>query len=385
MKRYGIKLLLLLFCLLLGNCREIELVMPTEYDILPFPADPNAGPVGLYLLNEGNMGSNKSSIDFVDYRTAIYSRNIYAEKNPNVVKELGDVGNDIQIYRGILYAVINCSHKIEVMEAATGKRITQIDIPNCRYIRFNGNFAYVSSYVGPVEINPNAPKGAVYKINLQNHKVIDKVTVGYQPEEMEIVGDYILVANSGGYRTPDYDTTVSVIEISRFRQIAQIPVAINLHRIRADKYGKLWVSSRGNYKDVGSNLFVLEQSAGSYKVTHTMNKPCSNMAIRGDSLYYYSVEYSYETNSNQVNYGIINVKTMEIVTDNFVKDGTETDIKIPYGIALHPVTGDIFVTDAKNYVSSGTLHCYSRDGVKKWSVRTGDIPAHMAFLKKSDL
>ena len=109
------------------------------------------------------------------------------------------------------------------------------------------------------------------------------------------------------------------------------------------------------------------------------------MAIRGDSLYYYSVEYSYETNSNQVNYGIINVKTMEIVTDNFVKDGTETDIKIPYGIALHPVTGDIFVTDAKNYVSSGTLHCYSRDGVKKWSVRTGDIPAHMAFLKKSDL
>lgn len=385
MKRYGIKLLLLLFCLLLGNCREIELVMPTEYDILPFPADPNAEPVGLYLLNEGNMGSNKSSIDFVDYRTAIYSRNIYAEKNPNVVKELGDVGNDIQIYRGILYAVINCSHKVEVMEAATGKRIAQIDIPNCRYIRFNGNFAYVSSYVGPVEINPNAPKGAVYKINLQNHKVIDKVTVGYQPEEMEIVGDYILVANSGGYRTPDYDTTVSVIEISRFRQIAQIPVAINLHRIRADKYGKLWVSSRGNYKDVGSNLFVLEQSGGSYKVTHTMNKPCSNMAIRGDSLYYYSVEYSYETNSNQVNYGIINVKTMEIVTDNFVKDGTETDIKIPYGIALHPVTGDIFVTDAKNYVSSGTLHCYSRDGVKKWSVRTGDIPAHMAFLKKSDL
>lgn len=385
MKRYGIKLLLLLFCLLLGNCREIELVMPTEYDILPFPADPNTEPVGLYLLNEGNMGSNKSSIDFVDYRTAIYSRNIYAEKNPNVVKELGDVGNDIQIYRGILYAVINCSHKIEVMEAATGKRITQIDIPNCRYIRFNGNFAYVSSYVGPVEINPNAPKGAVYKINLQNHKVIDKVTVGYQPEEMEIVGDYIFVANSGGYRTPDYDTTVSVIEISRFRQIAQIPVAINLHRIRADKYGKLWVSSRGNYKDVGSNLFVLEQSGGSYKVTHTMNKPCSNMAIRGDSLYYYSVEYSYETNSNQVNYGIINVKTMEIVTDNFVKDGTETDIKIPYGIALHPVTGDIFVTDAKNYVSSGTLHCYSRDGVKKWSVRTGDIPAHMAFLKKSDL
>ena len=54
------------------------------------------------------------------------------------------------------------------------------------------------------------------------------------------------------------------------------------------------------------------------------------------------------------------------------------DIVIPYGIAIHPRNGDIYVTDAKNYVSSGVLPCYSREGVHKWSVRTGDIPAHMA-------
>ena len=39
-----------------------------------------------------------------------------------------------------------------------------------------------------------------------------------------------------------------------------------------------------------------------------------------------------------------------------------------------------YVTDAKNYVSSGQLHCYSRDGKRKWSMRTGDIPAHMCFV-----
>ena len=65
----------------------------------------------MYLLNEANMGSNKSSIDYVDFRNAYYVRNIYAERNPEVVKELGDVGNDIQIYGNKLYAVINCSHK----------------------------------------------------------------------------------------------------------------------------------------------------------------------------------------------------------------------------------------------------------------------------------
>jgi hypothetical protein len=40
------------------------------------------------------------------------------------------------------------------------------------------------------------------------------------------------------------------------------------------------------------------------------------------------------------------------------------------------------VTDAKNYVSSGVLHCYNRYGRQLWSVRTGDIPAHMCFLKE---
>ena len=30
----------------------------------------------------------------------------------------------------------------------------------------------------------------------------------------------------------------------------------------------------------------------------------------------------------------------------------------------------------------GLLHCYSREGVHKWSVRTGDIPAHMVFLER---
>ena len=64
----------------------------------------------MYLLNEGNMGSNKCTLGiFYDSTTGKYHRNIYAERNPSVVKELGDVGNDLQIYGDKLYAVINCS------------------------------------------------------------------------------------------------------------------------------------------------------------------------------------------------------------------------------------------------------------------------------------
>ncbi|MDE5742955.1 MAG: hypothetical protein K2H62_01235, partial [Bacteroidales bacterium] len=63
--------LAVLLCLAVG-CRKDELVVPTEYELLPIPIRSEADfaddePIGMYLLNEGNMGSNKASIDYVDF------------------------------------------------------------------------------------------------------------------------------------------------------------------------------------------------------------------------------------------------------------------------------------------------------------------------------
>ncbi len=376
----------ILLGIVLAGCREDELVMPAEYTPLPIgPADGGSSS-RMYLLNEGNMGSNKSTIDMVDFNSGIYMRNLYAERNPTVIKELGDVGNDIQIYGSRLYAVINCSHKVEVMDATSLKRLGQIDIPNCRYIRFHRGNAYVTSYVGPVATDPDAQAGAVYRVDTATMQITGRVTVGYQPDELAISGEYIYVANSGGYRVPRYDYTVSVVEMNGMKQVEKIPVGINLHRIRLDRYGKLWVTSRGNYGSIKSKIMVLEkESRYSRKmiVTDTLDIPCSNMAIVGDSLYFYSAEWSNALEKNIVSYGIIDVHTKRLVSDSFITDGTEADIEVPYGIAVNPDTGDIYVTDAKNYVSSGALHCYSREGKRKWTVRTGDIPAHMVFLQSN--
>ena len=372
---------LMLAVLPFASCRKGEFVLPST-SIEVGGGDSGGDIKGFFLLNEGNMGSNKASLDYYDYETGIYHVNIYAERNPGVVYELGDVGNDIQIYGNKLYAVSNCSHKVEVMDVRTCKRIGQVDIPNCRYIRFAKGKAYVSAYVGPVAIDPNAQLGAVYEVDTASLAVTRKVTVGYQPDELEVLGEYLYVANSGGYRAPDYDSTVSVVEIYGMKQIQKIPVGINLHRIRKDRYGKLWVTSRGDYNTIPSRLYVLDRKDKNSKemvVKDTLDIPCSEMYIQGDSLYFYSVEWNKQTERNTVTYGIIDVRTGQLVTDHFITDGTEQDIVIPYGICVHPTTGDIYVTDAKNYVSSGVLHCYDRHGKKKRRVRTGDIPAHMAF------
>ncbi len=370
---------IILPCLLLTACRTDIPVTPAQEE--QHGEKQLTSITGFYLLNEGNMGSNKSTLDYYDYPTATYRRNIYGETNPNVPKELGDVGNDLQIYGGRMYAVINGSNKIEVLDARSCKRIGQVDIPNCRYIRFRDNYAYVTSYAGPVQINPDYEQiGYVARFDTATLQIDAQCLVGFQPDELAIVGNRIYVANSGGYRVPNYENTLSVIDLASFTELKRIPVAVNLHRVRADRHNQLWVSSRGNYYDIPSRLYCI--STQSETVIDSVDAAVSNIDIVGDSLYLCATEWSYLQMQDSVTYGIVDVVSHKLVTTNFITDGTEQSIKKPYGLKVNPVTREIYVTDAKNYVNPGTVYCFSPEGVQLWSARTGDLPAHIAFLGK---
>lgn len=382
-------LLCFIAIMFLPSCRgeEEELIPPVITPVAPVePEDEttvtegeNGTIKGFFLLNEANMGSNKSSIDYFDRLSGKYCQSIYPYLNPNIAHELGDVGNDIQIYGNKLYAVINVSGYVEVMDVTTGKHLGSITIPNCRYITFDNGYAYVSSYNGPVKIEPDAPLGCVVKVDTVSFNEVARVTVGYQPEEMVIRDNKLYVANSGGYRVPEYDNSVSVIDLANFTQESRrITVGINLHRLELDSDDNIYVSSRGDYKNIPSNTYLIGKND---KVVKTFNLPCSEMTAMGDSIYMYSVEWSHITQRNTITYAIINTKTQSVVSRNFITDGTDKQIVIPYGIAIHPETRDIFVTDAKDYVSPGSLYCFDKNGKRKWSVVTGEIPAHIVFTK----
>lgn len=385
-KFFSIFIVPILICILLcttTGCRDDELVVAAEYEEIPEATMADSPLAGMYLLNEGNMGSNKCTLDYLEFSTGFYIRNIYAEHNPNVVKELGDVGNDIAIYGNRLYIVVNCSHKVEVLDAHSGVRIGQVDIPNCRYLAFHDGYLYVSSFVGPVQVNSDSPKGAVYKVDAESLSIVDKVVVGYQPEQMAIVGDKMYVANSGGYIPPEYDTTLSEIDLATMRQTAQIEVGKNPGNVLADRYGNLWVSVRGdNENSEGRGVrILLPDEKGRYSSSRSefIAAGCNRMILKGDSLLTISSASNYGGKSG---YKVIDVKSRRLLSDNFIHDGTEQSIRVPYGLSVNPTSGDILISDAGNYVSSGVLHCYTSAGRLRWSVRTGDIPSGMVFLNK---
>ena len=386
MKRFPLFYIACLILAVVSSCREDFYIIPSQnQDTGVAPTRGNI--LGMYVLNEGNMGSNKASIDFLDLDenkpTVHYLRNIYSERNPNVVKELGDVGNDIKIYGSKLWIVVNVSNKVEVATADSCKRITQINIPNCRYLAFKDGFAYVSSYVGPVKFDKDAPLGMVYKVDTVDFKKKDSVVVGYQPEELCIVDNKLYVANSGGYRAPNYDHTLSEIDLATFKEIRKIKVGLNPHHCQVDHYGQIWVTSRGNYNDVPSRIYRLYKGRNQlYEVMDSIDTPVSGLSIVGDSLYYYGTAWNNATATNNISYGLINVRTHKIIDTNLFSAPQLKAITMPYGIIVNPTNRDFYLMDAKNYVSSGSLLHFKSDGTYDWSVQTGDIPGHATFVYK---
>ena len=386
MKRFSLFYIACLILAVVSSCREDFYIIPSQnQDTGVAPTRGNI--LGMYVLNEGNMGSNKASIDFLDLDenkpTVHYLRNIYSERNPNVVKELGDVGNDIKIYGSKLWIVVNVSNKVEVATADSCKRITQINIPNCRYLAFKDGFAYVSSYVGPVKFDKDAPLGMVYKVDTVDFKKKDSVVVGYQPEELCIVDNKLYVANSGGYRAPNYDHTLSEIDLATFKEIRKIKVGLNPHHCQVDHYGQIWVTSRGNYNDVPSRIYRLYKGRNQlYEVMDSIDTPVSGLSIVGDSLYYYGTAWNNATATNNISYGLINVRTHKIIDTNLFSAPQLKAITMPYGIIVNPVERDFYLMDAKHYVSSGSLLHFKPNGTYDWTVQTGDIPGHATFVYK---
>ncbi|TXH20523.1 MAG: YncE family protein [Chitinophagaceae bacterium] len=375
-------IILLITCsyIFFTSCRKDKgIIMPEST-----PSNPQISNdiIGMYILNEGNMNSNMSSLDFYNYSNGTYFKNIYNAANPSSTLGLGDVGNDILIYGSKMYIIVNASNKLEILDAYTAKRIKKIDIKNGRYISASNGKIYVSSYGGEIEMGTQSPNGFVAEIDTTTLSISRTVNVGRQPEQLTIVNNKLYVANSGGYSPPHYERTVSVIDINSFKVIKAIDVAINLHKLQPDSKGNLYVSSRGDFYQNPSNLFLINTQKDI--VTDTFNIEASNFTISGDSVYVISSGFNYTSGGNiEAAYQIINTQTKKMVSNSFIKDGTQKDIQIPYGISVDPINKNIYISDAKDYVSSGVINVYDKNGKRIQSFTAGNIPTAFSFLYKS--
>ena len=345
----------------------------------------------IFVLNEGGMGSNNSSLDFLRVSDGNYITGAFKKMNPTIEAGLGDVGNDIAVHGDEVWIVVNNSGLVEVISAKDETEIATIQVPTPRNIAFDNKYAYVTSWAGAYaswtspEDSKN-PKGQVYKIDLSTKKVAGTVEVGYQPEGIAYYDGKLYVANSGGVSSQlppsyAYDNTVSIIDAESFRVTRTVEVQVNLKNVYSDGKGLIYVTSLGNYADVHSSLYVF--SAADPRSPYQVGNYVSCSCVRGDTVYCMGTPDEFDWTTTH-SYNVWCVKKSEEDPDKIeigYYDMTFTGT--PYGMAVVGEANTDFpyllLGDAGNYFEPGTVSFYHlghRDVL--WSVDAGVCPGHFA-------
>ncbi|MBP5650738.1 MAG: hypothetical protein J6X01_06665 [Bacteroidales bacterium] len=325
------------------------------------PENPIIGSNGLFILNEGLMDHNNSSISYYNLDSNTCTADIFTTVND---RGLGDTGNDLQRYGSRLYCVVNMSENVQVMDLYTAKVIGTVPLvgKSPRRICFDGSKAYVSCF-----------DGTVVRFDTAALAVEATVAVGPNPEGVCIANGKLYVANSGGLNNPNYGNTVSVIDLATFSVVKNISVVENPNRLYlTPNQQDIYLISNGNYYDVSPRLQKI--SAATDEVVRTFDFDITNMAIFGNRAYLYSYNYSTEAYTIQV----MDLSSETIINEHFISDNTS--LNTPYGIAVNPRNGDVYVTDAHNFTVNGDVYCFGQDGKKKFSFEVEINPSGIVFL-----
>lgn len=351
---------------------------------------PEPGELGrLYILNEGVMGMGNSSIDFYDFADGTYVTDAFPAANPDIPFGLGNTGNDLAVYGGKLWAVMNGSNLVEVMDASTMEHIRAIDVPACRDIAFSGRYAYVTSWAGNVSDDGDRT-GMVYRIDINSLSIAGTVEVGYQPEDIAALDGKIYVANSGGM-TDGYDNRLSIIDEESFSLERAVEIAANICDIAPDAYGRLWISSPGDYYSVHSGIYVYDTVSGAV----VKSEPGANILpewindIRVSSMYSTGSHLWVLGNENEWDYTAgagkyclytIDCQALTMTRTELSRTGAES-IYNPYGIWVSPDEKTIAITDAASYTEPGYILFLDANLNFVSSFQTGFLPGHFAVLE----
>jgi DNA-binding beta-propeller fold protein YncE len=322
----------------------------------------NQGESGIYILNEGGFNMNNSSLTYYDFKNKNTIQDIFLQSNN---RGLGDVANDMKLYGNKIYIVVNNSEIIEIINPQNAKSIKQISLSGKqpRNIAFWEDKAYISCF-----------DGTVVRIDTNTLQMDGSVTVGANPEGICVANNKLYVANSGGLSSPIVSNSVSVVDLNSFTEIKRISVATGPRILKADQYGDIYVACTGNYGSLIPSFHrintVTDEAAENY------NLQVQNFTIQGNFAYLYSYNY----NDHSKWFKVMDISTENIVKDNFVTDGTQ--ISVPYGIAIDPVTNFVYITDAGDYVSTGDVYCFNTNGVLQFHFEAGIIPnGNIVFIR----
>lgn len=294
----------------------------------------------LFLLNEGNFMHGNASLDVYDLVEDKLYNALFEQTNGS---RLGDVAQSGLMIGDTLAVVVNNSGKIVLIDKNNYTLIAELTSLNSpRYLAPmpNGNFLLTELYADKMQ-----------EIDFENIKVVNEFNVDGWTEEVHVTQDNLAFVRNVEHRSIDvYDLSVSGL---RYRG--------GEGKVRGVAFGR-----EAAFFVTADFIAKWAYTSSDYEILVTFK---DSLSARRPAL----------TNENDAIYFLADGVYRAVLTEKKVERIMEGKGRNFYGLAVDPQYGDVYVTDAKDYISRGTIYRTDKLGIVKAEHKTGIIPQAMIF------
>ena len=324
---------------------------------------------GIFVTNEGNFMYGNSTLSYYIPDKKKMVNDVFYRANGI---PLGDVAQSMVVRNGIGYIVVNNSGKVYAIDIRTFKIVGKITgLTSPRHMHFiSDDKAYITDLYAK----------AITIVNPKTYTITGRIDVANTASPFPQHSTEQLVAYKNLIFTNCwmYDNQILVLDSNTDSVIDSITVRIQPRSMVLDANGKLWVLTDGGYE--GNSYGYEEPSlcridAETRRVEQTFlftkGDAPTDLAINGtrDTIYY-------------INKHIwrMGVSERQIPAEPFIPVGRgTTKERLLYGLDVEPVTSELYVLDAIDYVQRGVMYRYSPKGVALDSSKVGVIPGAFCF------
>jgi YVTN family beta-propeller protein len=333
--------LLVFTTLLIGftwfGCKSDDELKPTEVTL----------PTVL-IANEGNFGWGEGTLSIYDEHNKTVQNDVYKAKNNT---SLGNVFNSIASFNGLYFFVINNSGKIVITDSSFQKiqEIKGLISPRNIY-RVSDNKAYITDLYAD----------AITVIDLKTNAVIGTIPCNGHSEEG-------VVSNGTFWFTAPETSTIYAIDIAKDQITDSISVGWMPESIILDKNKLIWVLCRGDASKNKDAKLVYVKSDGAEKTTVAMGIDAVPTSL------------TYDLKNHTIYFLANGIRRLRVGVDSEPNLWKPLPNKVLYSAAVNPTSGDLYVSDVKDFVSKSTIFRYSSDGTLLDEFTTGIISGDFFF------
>lgn len=349
----------------LGSCSKTPVREDTNNNNPP-PVQNTTYEHGIFVLNEGNFNWGNSSVTFIGANDSSVEQDVFKTHNGN--RSLGDVAESMQIFNDEGFIIVNNSNKVEVVslkDFVSVKRIDGFNSPRFMAI-VDTNRAYVTNMQTNISV-----------VDLKTLSITKSIPTKSWTEAIIKYNNYMFVSSIGLMTNPSSgrNARVLVIDTKTDQIVDSIKTGKEPVAMVMDKKDKIWVLCTGGYDQfeaptlvrIDPALRIVDKTFSFPNPTTVPSRLCINS--QRDTLYF-------------LDNGVYQmpVSSSTIPSSPFIPANDH----LFYGLGIHPATGNIYVTDAKDYVQNGSVYQYNQ--VTGSLIRTfpaGRIPGAFCFAPGS--